>query len=54
MKIFNLLYFTSRRSNLKPLYEVNSVHDLLKEFNSYQNGFSRIYKTNFDTLKFKN
>jgi WD40-like Beta Propeller Repeat len=54
VKESNLLYFTSRRSNLNTLFQIDSVTDLLNEFNSYQNGFSRIYKINFDILKFKN
>ncbi|WP_347921789.1 hypothetical protein [Pontimicrobium sp. SW4] len=48
------MYFTSRRSNLESTKGVTSVKNLLEEFNSYENGFSRIYKTKFSLLEFKN
>ncbi|MCB9013412.1 MAG: PD40 domain-containing protein [Bacteroidales bacterium] len=38
------LYFTSRRNNLRQS-SFKTVDDVLKEFNSYENGISRIYKT---------
>jgi len=48
------IYFTSRRSNLDTNNTITSAKKLLEEFNSYQNGFSRIYKTSFDVNTFKN
>lgn len=48
------IYFTSRRSNLDANTTFTSAKKLLEEFNSYQNGFSRIYKTSFDVNTFKN
>lgn len=50
----NVMYFTSRRSNLQTSKSISSAKNLLEEFNSYQNGFSRIYKTKFDVQQFKN
>lgn len=47
----NNLYFTSKRSNLNtPSEGFNSANDFLKIVTSYENGFSRIYVTSFDTF----
>lgn len=46
-----ILYFTSRRSNLKtPLEGFNSTVDFLSAINGYENGFSRIYLVSFNSF----
>ena len=50
----DVLYFTSRRTNIDGSSTIASVEDLLKIFNSYQNGFSRIYKMPFQLNEYKN
>ncbi|APY08356.1 hypothetical protein BWZ20_08615 [Winogradskyella sp. J14-2] len=43
------LYFTSRRSNVSSKEDgFTNTEELLTEINKYDNGFSRIYKTNFN------
>lgn len=40
-----ILYFTSRRSELKSEFETRyNLDDILKEINKYENGLSRLYK----------
>ncbi len=50
-EITNTLYFTSKRNALKPTFE-SQVHldELLKTFNSYENGSSRLYKVSLDGI----
>ncbi|WP_431123659.1 hypothetical protein [Flagellimonas flava] len=48
----NILYFTSRRSQ-EPGSNMVSMDDLLDYLKSYQNGGSRLYKTQFDILSLK-
>lgn len=43
----NTLYFTSRRSNYKNT-RFNDIDELLKTFNSIENGMSRIYQTDLE------
>lgn len=44
------LYFTSKRSSIKPGTVFNSTEDLLKELNKYDNGLSRLYKIGLETI----
>ena len=44
----NTLYFTSKRSSVKQVNDMNSMEELQRELNQYENGFSRIYKVFFD------
>lgn len=44
------LYFTSKRSNIKPGTIFNSTEGLLMELNKYDNGLSRLYKIGLETI----
>lgn len=45
------LYFTSKRSHVKSIFENNkNINELLKEMNQYENGQSRIYTVDFSTF----
>lgn len=49
----NILYFTSKRSNLEiPNEGFNSANDFLKIVTSYENGLSRIYLASFENFLF--
>ncbi|PQV47378.1 WD40 repeat protein [Jejuia pallidilutea] len=46
----NVLYFTSKRDHTNTEFDTPlSVTELLEEFNTYENGQSRLYKTNLET-----
>lgn len=50
----NTLYFTSKRNALKPKFESQvQLVELLKTFNSYENGSSRLYKVSLDGIATK-
>lgn len=42
------LYFTSKRSAVKEINDLNDLDEVMREINQYENGFSRIYKVTFD------
>ncbi|MDN3641456.1 hypothetical protein QWY87_01995 [Lutimonas halocynthiae] len=44
------LYFTSKRSSIKPGTVFNSTEGLLMELNKYDNGLSRLYKIGLETI----
>jgi len=45
----NTLYFTSKRDNSKTEFETSlSIEELLKEFNKYDNGLSRLYQISIE------
>lgn len=48
----NTLYFTSKRSAVKQVNDLNSIDEVMLEISQYENGFSRIYKVPFDEKMF--
>ena len=44
------LYFTSKRSSIKPGAVFNTTEGLLMELNKYDNGQSRLYKVGLETI----
>ena len=48
------LYFTSKRSSIKPGAVFNSTENLFKELQKYENGSSRLYKIGLETIFYIN
>ncbi len=47
----NTLYFTSKRNALKPTFDSKvDINTLLKTFNSYENGLSRLYQVSLEGM----
>ncbi len=47
----NTLYFTSKLDNTKTVFETSlTIEELLKEFNKYANGLSRLYQISIQQL----
>jgi len=47
------LYFTSRRSSIQPINNIQSMDDFKNATNIYENGNSRIYRTTLNLNSFK-
>lgn len=48
------LYFTSRRSSFKEVNDFNAMEGVINEISKHENGLSRIYKTSFSKVDWKN
>jgi len=47
----NILYFTSKRNGLKPTFDSQvKLQELLQNFNSYENGLSRLYQVSLEDI----